>query len=136
MTQTGPEAVSGPALETRCPACSGAVGGDDAFCPHCGALLRPEAAVARADVAGPLTAARSVAVRRQPSRFHRALRVLLVAWFVAYWVVSFGPMIVGIIVGGDPGSMAAVTGVILGGVLFIPWLIGLALLGLLAWLSR
>ena len=65
------------------------------------------------------------------SHAHRVFRSLLLIWIVAYPVVVLAASVVGAGRGRDPGSMAAVTIVVIGLALLIPWLIGLVALGLL-----
>lgn len=65
------------------------------------------------------------------SHAHRVFRTLLVMWILAYPVVVLAASVVGAGRGRDPGSMAAVTIVVIGLALLIPWLVGLVALGLL-----
>jgi hypothetical protein len=65
------------------------------------------------------------------SHAHRVLRTLLLIWIVAYPAVVLAASVVGAGRGRDPASMAAVTIVVIGLALLIPWLIGLVALGLL-----
>lgn len=57
------------------------------------------------------------------------LRVLLLIWIFGYLFVSCGPLL-----GGDflLGTIAALGGI----VLFIPWVIGIFVLGALVWLTN
>jgi hypothetical protein len=59
---------------------------------------------------------------------HTAVRLLLVLWILGYVAVACAPMVTG-----DVGS--GVAGLLLGGVLFIPWLLVLIVLIALAWLT-
>jgi hypothetical protein len=64
------------------------------------------------------------------SHAHRVIRTLLVLWILAYPTVVLAASVLGARSGRDPGSMAAVTIVVIGLALLIPWLIGLVALGL------
>lgn len=78
----------------------------------------------------PLRRAEIVPAPKQRSGTHRLFLALLVMWIVAYPVVVGAASLFGAGQGRDPGSMAAVTIVVVGLALLIPWLIGLAALGL------
>ncbi len=111
-------------LAARCPNCSQDVAVDAAFCPSCGSALRPAPASP-----GPGSA---------PTRSgaYRFLRLLFVTWLIAYPVLGCGSMLLGASVGSGGASMALVSGAILGLAFLIPWLIGLAVLGLLLFVTR
>jgi hypothetical protein len=57
-----------------------------------------------------------------------ALRLLLVLWVLGYVAIACAPLVTG-----DVGSGLA--GLLLGGVLFIPWLAVLVVLAILAWFT-
>ena len=69
--------------------------------------------------------------RRRP--LNTRLKLILVIWLVAYPVVACGPMI--LTEGGLSGMIGNFIGLTLGGLLFVPWLIGLVVLGALVWLT-
>lgn len=57
-----------------------------------------------------------------------ALRLALILWVLGYVAVACAPLVTG-----DVGSGLA--GMLVGGILFIPWLIILIVLGALVWLT-
>ena len=64
---------------------------------------------------------------------NRRLKLILVLWAVAYPVIACGPMV--ITEGGFSGMIGNFIGFTLGGLLFVPWLIGLIVLGALSWIT-
>jgi hypothetical protein len=58
-----------------------------------------------------------------------ALRVLLAIWTLGYLVIACAPLLTG-----DAG--AGGLGLLVGGVLFVPWLVGLLVLGVFVWLTN
>jgi len=73
---------------------------------------------------------------RPKSLTHQLLRAALTIWLVAYPLVSCTPVIAGVAAGGTGGSMAALAGLMFGGLLWGPWIVGIIVLGLLALLTR
>jgi hypothetical protein len=138
QTTPGGTDVTSPDQGPRCPNCSRYAGTDAAFCPHCGAPLRPGLVPARPGGSDDqrLPRAEFVLLERKRSLIHWIFRWLLCIWLVAFPVVSCAPLLIGTGAGGEAGSMAAVAGVVLGGVFLIPWLVGLLVLGLLTLLTR
>jgi hypothetical protein len=67
---------------------------------------------------------------------HRIIRLLLTIWLVAYPVVACTPILFGSLTGGRGGGAIAFGGLIAGGLLLWPWLVGILVLGLLAILTR
>jgi hypothetical protein len=61
------------------------------------------------------------------------LRIALVIWAVAYPVIACGPA--AITEGGITGAIANFWSFAVGGLLFLPWLIGLVVLGAATWLT-
>lgn len=61
------------------------------------------------------------------------LKLLLAVWAVAYPVVACGPAY--ITHGGVSGFIGNALSTLLGGILLVPWLLGLLVLGTLAWLT-
>ena len=57
------------------------------------------------------------------------LRVLLLVWVLGYLVISCGAL-----VGGDVGG--GLIGLVAGAILLVPWLIGVAVLGVLVWITN
>jgi len=57
------------------------------------------------------------------------LRIILLIWVVGYLLISCGSL-----VDGDPGG--GLLGLVAGAVLFVPWLIGLLVLGVLVWITN
>ncbi len=61
------------------------------------------------------------------------LRLILVLWVVGFLIISCGPALAG---DGIVGTLAGgAIGLVLGSVLLVPWLIGLAVLLVLIWLT-
>ncbi len=58
-----------------------------------------------------------------------ALRILLVVWTVLFLAIACAPVYV------DSGAIGAI-GFVTGVVLFVPWLIGVAVLAFLIWLTK
>jgi hypothetical protein len=56
------------------------------------------------------------------------LRVLLLVWVLGYLLISCGALISGDLGGG-------VVGLVAGAVLFVPWLVGVVVLGALVWIT-
>lgn len=65
---------------------------------------------------------------------NRWVRILLVLWVVGYLLISCGPAIVGDGVSGT--LIGGAIGLILGGVLFVPWAIGVIVLIVLIMLTQ
>ena len=61
------------------------------------------------------------------------LKIVLAIWAVAYPVVACGPMV--ITEGGFSGMIGNFIGLTLGGLLFVPWLVGIVVLGALVWVT-
>lgn len=61
------------------------------------------------------------------------LKIILALWFVAYPVIACGPS--AITHGGITGGLADFWGLAIGGLLFVPWLVGLVVLGAAVWLT-
>jgi uncharacterized membrane protein len=62
------------------------------------------------------------------------LRVILVLWVVGFLIISCGPAFAG---DGIVGTLAGgAIGLVLGSVLLVPWLMGLAVLLVLIWLTN
>ena len=122
-----------------CPNCSQDTGVDAAFCPHCGTPLRPElqSPSAGGDIhaAPPHPGAVLASVEPKRSPAYRFFQYLFTIWLIAYPALACGSVLVGASAGGGL-SMAAVSGVVLGSLFLIPWLIGLLVLGLLLFLTR
>jgi rRNA maturation protein Nop10 len=118
---------------TRCPACSRYSGLDAAFCPHCGTPLRSRPETRQEQSSPPREVIVGLGER---SGTHRLLRLLRTIWLVAYPVVSCGPILLGAAAGGPSGGASALGGIILGGVLWAPWIVGIIVLGLLTLLTR
>ena len=57
------------------------------------------------------------------------LRLVLAVWTVGFLVISCGPML-----SGDLGATGV--GLLVGSVLFVPWLLGILVLGILVWLTN
>jgi hypothetical protein len=57
------------------------------------------------------------------------LRVLLLVWVLGYLLISCGALISGDLGGG-------VVGLVAGAVLFVPWLVGVVVLGALVWITN
>jgi hypothetical protein len=57
------------------------------------------------------------------------LRLVLAVWTIGFLVISCGPMF-----SGDAG--AGGLGLLVGGVLFVPWLVGILVLGIFVWLTN
>jgi hypothetical protein len=57
------------------------------------------------------------------------LRILLLIWILGYLLVSCGPLLGGHLL---IGSITLVAGI----ALFVPWVIGIAILGVLIWLTN
>jgi hypothetical protein len=66
---------------------------------------------------------------------NRVLRLLLTIWLVGYPVVACTPVIVGSMAGGSSGGMTAFAGLLTGGLLLWPWIVGIIVLGLLLLLT-
>jgi hypothetical protein len=62
------------------------------------------------------------------------LRVILVLWVIGFLVIACGPAILGDGIGGT--LFGGVVGLTLGAVLFVPWVIGVVILGALIWLTN
>ena len=78
-----------------------------------------------------------MSIAREPrSLTHQVLRLLLTIWLIAYPVIACGPVLIGSAAGGSSGGAAALAGLLVGGVLLWPWLVGVLVLGLLTVLSR
>ena len=77
-----------------------------------------------------------VVQERPRSLTHRVLRFLLTVWVVAYPVISCGPFLLGAAMGGRTGGYTALSGLLLGGLFWGPWLVGILVLGLLVLLTR
>jgi hypothetical protein len=61
-------------------------------------------------------------------------RIALVVWAIAFPVISCGPAVAG---DGVPGTiLGGLLGLALGSVLFVPWVIGLVVLGALVFLTN
>ena len=122
-----------------CPSCSQDTGIDAAFCPHCGTPLRPELQLPGPGTdthpAPPHPGAEVALVEPKRSPAYRFFQYLFTIWLIAYPMLACGSMLVGASTGGG-ASMAAVSGVVLGSLFLIPWLIGLLVLGLLLFLTR
>ena len=73
---------------------------------------------------------------RPKSLTHRVLRAALTIWLVAYPVVSCGPALAGVAVGGTSGGLTVLTALLVGSVLWWPWIVGVIVLGLLALLTK
>jgi hypothetical protein len=113
----------------RCPICVRAVPVDATFCPNCGSSLGlPSGALPSTRV--------EVIAHGDQSFLHRFLKLLLAVWLVAYPIVACVPVIAGAATGGTAGGATIVAGVLAGGFLFWPWLIGIVVIGLLTVLSR
>jgi hypothetical protein len=107
-----------------CPGCSGPVGPGNAYCPACGrALSLPPASPDR-----PADAPAQV-----PSRGYRRLRLVLLIWLIAYPIISCSPVILGAATGGVSLGLA---GLLVAATFFVPWLVGIAILGALLLLAR
>ena len=78
--------------------------------------------VTYSQVAGPY----SVRVARPVNTI---LRLLLAIWVIGYLVLSCGPMFLG-----DVG--AGGLGLLVGGVLLVPWLVGVLVIGVFVWLTN
>lgn len=64
---------------------------------------------------------------------HSWLRLILVLWVVGFLIISCGPAFAG---DGIVGTLAGgAIGLVLGSVLFVPWLIGVGVLLVLIWLT-
>lgn len=117
----------------RCARCSHYTGLGATFCANCGLALHDPLKTGKdrpgslGEVHMPASTGKSVV--------HRLLRLLFTLWLVAYPVISCGPMLVGAATGGSAGGYAALGGVLVGGALLIPWLVGLLVLGLLTRMS-
>ena len=73
---------------------------------------------------------------REPERrgsLNGKLKLILAIWAVAYPVIACGPM--AITEGGLSGMIGNFIGFTLGGLLFVPWLLGLVVLGALVWVT-
>jgi hypothetical protein len=57
------------------------------------------------------------------------LRLILAIWTIGFLAISCGPMFTG-----DVG--AGGLGLLVGGVLFVPWLVGILVLGIFVWLTN
>jgi hypothetical protein len=57
------------------------------------------------------------------------LRLILLLWVIGFLAISCAPLF-------NDGAVAGGLGLIVGTVLFIPWLIGLFILGALIWLTN
>lgn len=123
------------ATGARCPSCSRYAGPDAQFCPHCGARLDRPASRAAAARSGPGQPVDVLVRREGRSAINRLLRTVLAVWLVAYPVLSCGPILIGASVGGGPGGGAVLAGVLAGGLLFWPWVVGVIVLGLLVLLT-
>ncbi len=64
------------------------------------------------------------------------LRLLLAIWAVAFPVISCGPILLGVNEGATGALVGGIAGLILGSVLFGPWIVGLILLGIGVYLTR
>lgn len=69
-----------------------------------------------------------IAVRAQNFVMNTALRVALLVWVLGFLLVSCGPLLNGHLLVGGVTFLAGV-------VLFIPWLIGVVVLGFLIWVT-
>jgi hypothetical protein len=67
-------------------------------------------------------------IRGDRPLIHVVLRLALLLWVLGYVAVACAPLVTG-----DVGSGLA--GLLVGGILFIPWLIILIVLGALVWLT-
>lgn len=56
-------------------------------------------------------------------------RIMLVAWVVMFLVVSCGPILTG-------NGVAAGLGLLAGGILLVPWLVGVLVLSVFVWLTN
>lgn len=65
---------------------------------------------------------------------NRWLRVILVLWVVGFVVISCGPAIAGDGIGGT--LLGGALGLLLGSVLFIPWIVGVVILVVLIVLTN
>ena len=118
----------------RCPNCSRYIGLNANFCPICGIDLRTP------DEPGPPVnppfRVRAEVTLPQRSFLHRLMRSLFVVWLIVYPVISCGPVLMGSAMGGTVGGATAITGLVVGGVFVMPWLVGVLVLGLLTALTR
>ena len=69
----------------------------------------------------------------QRGTLNRRLKIILAIWAVAYPVVSCGPM--ALTEGGISGAIGTFVSLTLGGLLLVPWLLGLVVLGALVWIT-
>jgi hypothetical protein len=109
------------------------------ICPGGMALRTDAPRAASRSVAGdspPPTPVPFYVQERPKSLTHQVLRLALMIWLVAYPIVSCGPVIGGAAAGGTTGSITALTGLMVGGLLWWPWIVGIMVLGLLALLTR
>ena len=60
---------------------------------------------------------------------NRILRIILLVWVLGYLIVACGPILTG-------HAVAGVAGLLVGGVLLVPWLIGVLVLVILVWLTN
>ena len=67
---------------------------------------------------------------------HRVIRLLFTIWLIAYPVVACTPVLLGAAAGGAGGGAAVIGGWLAGSVLFLPWIVGIVVLGFLAVLTR
>ena len=67
---------------------------------------------------------------------HDFLRVLLVIWAVGYPVVSCAPLLICVREGAGGALVGSVIAIILGSALFVPWVVGLVILGLGVYMTR
>ncbi len=67
---------------------------------------------------------------------HATLRLLLAIWAVAFPVISCGPILLGANEGATGALVGGIAGLILGSVLFAPWIVGLIVLGIGVYLTR
>jgi hypothetical protein len=103
-----------------CPHCGKAIGGWEVACPHCGKAITPAFAAPQFAPPHPQAASPGDTVGRQ------ILKVLLAIWAVAYPVLSCGPMLLA-----NGSGSAGGLGLLVGGVLLLPWLVGIVVLGVL-----
>lgn len=130
--------MASPQIGLRCPNCSETTSADAEFCPHCGTPLGSEPVPDRAEATDVRRLPQAEVVPAPPKRstVNRRLRLLLLIWIVAYPVILLGASLLGARLGPDAASMAAVSSVVIGAAVLIPWLVGLLALGLLTLFTR
>lgn len=70
-----------------------------------------------------------------PWTAHRALRWMLGLWAIAYPIVSCAPLFVGASNSAGAGTAGGLAGIVLVAALFLPWIVGVIVLGVLVWVT-